>query len=117
MEQTIHWDWTDWFDKFGFGDGDGHGDTDYLVPNFIEAMPEVKEVLTGEWGIHNRWLIEEIVLEKGQKLLADKWGCAFGYASCRDYLPKWLIDRCDKEFGGEALSHYEGKAPSFLCVG
>ncbi len=48
---TLHWDWIEAFEKFGFGDGDGQVETWQVETALVEAGYEVR---VEQWGWHNR---------------------------------------------------------------
>jgi hypothetical protein len=105
---TILWEWVDAFDKFGFGDGDGANFTDDVAA-FINSKGYECDCET--WGIHN-YMIKDITAhdpetdECGASIMTypeghPKFGeeVDYGYDNPREWLPKWLVEKLDKEFG------------------
>jgi hypothetical protein len=105
---TILWEWVDAFDKFGFGDGDGANFTDDVAA-FINSKGYECDCET--WGIHN-YMIKDITAhdpetdECGASIMTypeghPKFGeeVKYGYDNPREWLPKWLVEKLDKEFG------------------
>jgi hypothetical protein len=106
MKRENNWtevliNWTDAFNKFGYGDGD---DTVYTpeVVSFIESQGYSVEYQ--EWGCHNTVIIglarettpgtfEDIWLEAGDV------GYQVGYDDPRPHLPADLVAALDTKFG------------------
>lgn len=90
------WLWTECFDKFGFGDGDGMVMTETVAGRLRDLG---YEVVSDEWGLHNRVIVK--ISKDGEDVFnADKMpeGATFGYDEPRTYLSAELIELLDKEF-------------------
>ena len=93
MQEIIYWEWEEAFSKFGFEDGDGWNGT-CLIHDFLRSLGY--EVDSDYWGIHN-YMIQSIKTKKDKELM-DWDKNQIGYDSPRNYLPKRLIAKLDKEF-------------------
>lgn len=85
-------DWTEAFDKFGFGDGDG--------PNFTSLVAlEIEElgytVETDNWGLHN-YMIHSIRDDDGKDVISEE--ADLGYGDPREYLPQEIVSALDAAF-------------------
>ena len=106
MERETNWtevriNWTEAFEKFGYGDGD---DTVYTpeVVSFIESQGYIVE--SEEWGCHNTVIIG-IARETTPGTLEDIWldggdpAYQVGYDDPRPHLPDVLVAALDAKFG------------------
>jgi hypothetical protein len=84
------WSWTDAFDKFGFGDGDGQVMTHEVAHVLRDAGYEVE---TNVWGCHN--VIIDVIRKDGRDLIPAS--VQIGYADPRRYLPKRIIRLLDRQ--------------------
>lgn len=92
-KKVIYWEWEEAFDKFGFDDGDGPNFTDE-VASFLRGLGY--EVECDHWGIHN-YMIFKVEGSDGTDLLE---GVEVGYDNPRQYLPAYLVEQLDHQFGG-----------------
>ncbi len=89
---TLHWDWTEAFAKFGFGDGDGQVETYEVEDVLIDAGYKVE---VDSWGLHNTVITS--IKKNGQELIPyDKPDYVFGYSDPRLHFPTALIDLLDE---------------------
>ena len=88
------WTWTEAFDKFGFGDGDGLVMTDSVAGVLTDVGYAVE---TAKWGLHNV-IITSIKLD-GVEQIPD--GTKFGYDDPRGYLPSAIVALLDSKMTGE----------------
>lgn len=84
-----HWDWTESFDKFGFGDGDGQVETHKVVAVLEELGCRVS---VGNSGLHNAVIVS--IHRDGVELISNDVNT--GYDNPRVYLPGELIDALDR---------------------
>jgi hypothetical protein len=96
---TLHWDWTEAFAKFGFGDGDGQVETWQVEAVLAEAGYTVK---VEEWGLHNT-VITSIKKDDAELIPYDNPAYRFGYDDPRRYFPAEIVTLLD-----EALPPTEG---------
>ena len=92
------WSWTEAFEKFGFGDGDGQVETWQVEAVLVEAG---FDVTVEGWGLHNT-LITSIKQDKIELIPHDDPEVSFGYDDPRTYLPApifALLDRALPETG------------------
>lgn len=90
---NYHWNWTEAFDKFGFGDGDGQIQTPEVEDVLLEAGYEVK---CQEWGLHNLIIIS--IKKDGKELIPhDDPEVTFGYDDPHDYLPQCIVKLLDEK--------------------
>jgi len=84
-----HWDWTQAFNKFGFGDGDSQVETHQVV----DALGKLGYQANAEhWGFHNT--IINSIKKGGRELIPDS--VTPGYDNPREYLPEKLIKLLDE---------------------
>jgi len=96
MKTIIEWGWEEAFYKFGFGDGDGPNFTEE-VANFL--MGEGYDVDCRTWGMHNYMIMD--IKRDGVSIMPDEAEHStfqVGYSDPREWLPKDLIKKLDKEF-------------------
>lgn len=93
---TIHWEWDEAFEKFGFGDGDEANFT-HIVANYLDSLGY--EVDADHWGIHN-YMIMSITKDDARYNSGIKVIEFDGYTDPRTILPKKIIAKLDKAFGG-----------------
>ena len=91
MKSTVYWEWEEAFNKFGFGDGDGHNFTDEVEDFLIKLGWNVEPE---SWGIHN-YMIMDVTGPNGEKPMAK---ANIGYDCPRTYLPKELVEQLDEKF-------------------
>ena len=91
---TLHWDWTEAFAKFGFGDGDGQVETWQVEAVMAEAG---YAVTVEDWGAHNT-VITSIKKEGVELIPYDNPAYRFGYDDPRGYFPAELVALLDEEF-------------------
>lgn len=84
---TLHWDWSEAFAKFGFGDGDGQVETWQVESVLVEAGYEVK---VEDWGSHNT-VITSIKKDGEEQIPYDNPDYTFGYDDPRDFFPDELV--------------------------
>ena len=84
------WQWEDAFDKFGFGDGDGHVET-ATVAETLRAVGY--EVAAEPWGFHNT--VIRSIKRKGVEFISAH--AEVGYADPRKYLPKAVVRLLDRK--------------------
>ncbi|MGE0700792.1 MAG: hypothetical protein AB7O57_16955 [Hyphomicrobiaceae bacterium] len=87
---TLDWSWTEAFDKFGFGDGDGQVMTEDVAEILRFAG---YTVVVEPWGLHNV-TIASIKLGGVEQIPFDR--ITFGYDDPRSYLPADIIRLLDK---------------------
>lgn len=96
----LHWDWTEAFAKFGFGDGDGQVETWQVEAVLAGAGYAVK---VEEWGCHNT-VITSIKKDDLELIPHDNPKYTFGYDDPRAYFPAGLVRLLDEKFPpGEGL--------------
>jgi len=100
---TLHWDWTEAFAKFGFGDGDGQVET-WQVEAVLAAAGY--EVTVEGWGAHNT-VITSILKDGAELIPYANPSYRFGYDDPRAYFPAELLALLDAKLppteGSEAL--------------
>ncbi len=90
---TLHWDWTEAFAKFGFGDGDGQVETWQVEAVLVEAGYDIK---VEEWGLHN--LVIMSIKKDGEELIPyDNPAYTFGYDNPREHFPESLVKFLDEK--------------------
>jgi hypothetical protein len=90
---TLHWDWSEAFAKFGFGDGDGQVET-WQVENVLTEAGY--EVTVEEWGLHNTVIAS--IKKDGEELIPyDNPDYAFGYDDPRKFFPDHLVKLLDEK--------------------
>ena len=90
---TLHWDWTEAFDKFGFNDGDGQVETWQVEAVLTEAG---YEVTAHPWGLHN--IVICSIKKDGIELVSDdNPNYTLGYDDPRKYLPDDLVKLLDEK--------------------
>ncbi len=89
-----HWDWTEAFDKFGFGDGDGQIETWQVEAVLTE---DGYDVIVEGWGLHNT-VITSIKKENIEYIPYQNKDYTFGYDNPREYFPHEIIILLDKKF-------------------
>ena len=87
-----HWDWTEAFAKFGFGDGDGQVETWQVEAVLTDAG---YRVIVDEWGMHNT-VITSIKLNGVELIPYDNPDYSFGYDNPRDYFPVKIVSLLDE---------------------
>lgn len=98
----VVWSWTEAFEKFGFGDGDGLIET-WQVEDVLTAAGY--EVNVEGWGFHNT-VIVSIKKDGTEQIPYDRPGFTFGYDDPRSYLPPEIVTLLDEHFPDE-----DGAAP------
>jgi hypothetical protein len=84
-----HWDWTEAFNKFGFGDGDGPIETHKVVAVLEELGCRAT---IGSQGLHNAVIVS--INREGVELIPDE--VHTGYDNPREYLPEELVGALDR---------------------
>lgn len=92
-----HWSWTEAFDKFGFGDGDGTVLTDHVADALEAAGYHVAHQF---WGMHND-VIFSITDDSGRQLIPAT--AKVGYDNPREYLPPEVVTLLDETFPDERV--------------
>jgi len=88
---AYHWDWTEAFDKFGFGDGDGQVETWQVEAVLTEAGDTVT---VEEWGMHNTVIVS--IQKDGNELIPYHHpDYTFGYDDPRPFFPQELVKLLD----------------------
>jgi len=90
---TLHWDWTEAFAKFGFGDGDGQVETWQVEAVLAEVG---YEVTVEEWGAHNT-VITSISKDGVELIPYANPSYRFGYDNPRAYFPAELVTLLDEK--------------------
>jgi hypothetical protein len=94
------WSWTDAFDKFGFGDGDGQ----IMTGDVVEVLREAGYTVVDEpWGLHNITICS--IKRNGiEQIPHDR--IKYGYDDPRSYLPAEIIQLLDAKLPelGEVVS-------------
>ncbi|MEO0620497.1 MAG: hypothetical protein AAFZ01_14615 [Pseudomonadota bacterium] len=88
------WSWSEAFDKFGFGDGDGQVMTDDVCDVLIRAGFETRQLI---WGCHNVVITSIVCPERGELMPDDASDMTVGYDDPRWYLPDDIIALLDRE--------------------
>lgn len=90
---TLHWDWTEAFDKFGFNDGDGQVETWQVEGILADAG---YDVTVEGWGLHNTVVTS---IKKGglEHIPYDNPEYTFGYDNPRVYFPDHLVKLLDEK--------------------
>ncbi|MEE9322530.1 MAG: hypothetical protein V3U76_18960 [Granulosicoccus sp.] len=88
-KREYHWDWTEAFSKFGFGDGDGPVETHKVIAVLEELGCRAT---TGYAGLHNAAIVS--VNRDGVELISGDVNT--GYDNPREYLPEDLIEGLDR---------------------
>ena len=84
---VLHWDWTEAFAKFGFGDGHGQVETWQVEAVLTEAG---YTVTVEEWGMHNTVITS--IRKAGEELIPYvNPAYRFGYDDPRAYFPAPLV--------------------------
>ncbi len=91
---TLHWDWSEAFAKFGFGDGDGQIQT-WVVRDVL--MRAGYTVMADGWGMHNT-VITSIVKDGIEQIPYDHPDYTFGYDDPRKFFPADLVKLLDEAF-------------------
>ncbi|MCF0075221.1 hypothetical protein LZD49_32360 [Dyadobacter sp. CY261] len=87
----FHWNWEEAFDKFGFGDGDGHVETWTVEAALTEAGFEARVI--GD-GLHNAIIVS--IKKEGIEQIPET--ARIGYDNPRDFLPRLIVRLLDKCF-------------------
>lgn len=90
---AYQWSWTEAFDKFGFGDGDGQIET-HQVQEMLEAAGYAVNADT--WGWHNH-VINSIKQDDAELIPDDDPTVTVGYDDPRTYLPDKIVDLLDEK--------------------
>lgn len=90
---TLHWDWTEAFEKFGFNDGDGQVETWQVESVLREAGYQVE---VQQWGLHNT-VIVSIKRYGVEQIPYDNPDYTFGYENPRKCFPDHLVELLDRE--------------------
>ena len=88
---AYQWRWTEAFEKFGFGDGDGQIET-CQVQEVLEAAGYAVQV--DDWGLHN-CVIVSIKQDDTEHIPHEDPTVTFGYDDPRTYLPDKIVDLLD----------------------
>ena len=89
---TLHWDWTEAFAKFGFGDGDGQIETGQVE----DVLTEAGYTVTVEgWGLHNT-VITSILKDGIEQIPYANADYRFGYDDPRTFFPADLVRLLDE---------------------
>lgn len=83
--------WTEAFDKFGFGDGDGQVETDWVLSVLQNAGYDAQ---AEPWGWHNV-VIYSIKDKAGREQIPEH--ANVGYDDPRTYLPAEIVTLLDRE--------------------
>lgn len=89
-KKSLHWQWEEAFDKFGFGDGDGQVMTDD-VAQVLRAAGYA--VAVAPWGLHNTTIYS--IKRDGVELIPNT--ANVGYDDPRKYLPKHIVRLLDRK--------------------
>ena len=89
---NYQWSWTEAFEKFGFGDGDGQVETYQVVEILVDAG---YDVIADDWGLHNT-IIVSIKRDGCERIPHDNSSVRFGYDDPRDYLPADIVAVLDR---------------------
>jgi hypothetical protein len=89
---TLSWSWTEAFEKFGFGDGDGQVET-WQVETILAGAGY--EVTVEGWGMHNT-VITSIKKNGTEFIPLGDPDVTFGYDDPRGYLPSVIVELLDK---------------------
>lgn len=86
------WMWEEAFDKFGFGDGDGHVRTNDIA----RAITSLGYIVTQtKWGMHNTVITSIIDISGAEQIDSS---VRIGYANPREFLPEHIISHLDRKF-------------------
>lgn len=98
---TIEWEWSEAFDKFGFGDGDGWNGTQLVMDVLMGAGYKVE---AEGWGMHN-YTIMELISPDGTPIVDYNASPAvpaspveYGCDDARTWLPAEVVELLDKAF-------------------
>lgn len=90
---SLNWDWTEAFEKFGFGDGDGQVETCQVEDVLREAGYEVK---VQKWGMHNTVIVS--IKKDGTEFIPySNPAYTFGYDDPREFFPVEITDLLDEQ--------------------
>lgn len=88
------WTWEDAFDKFGFGDGEGHVQTARVAAVLEQNGYDVRHQY---WGNHND-IIDSIMKDSVEQIPAS---VRVGYDDPRRYLPKRIVRLLDQHLSAD----------------
>jgi hypothetical protein len=92
---TLRWRWEEAFDKFGFGDGDGHVMTHEVVHVLRVAGYDAS---AAPWGVHNITIYS--IKRDGVELIPAN--ADTGYDEPRKYLPQKVVRLLDRVLSPDA---------------